>query len=309
MQKEDHANSFEITRTRKPFNELTLLDRFLFDTAMSIPDVARNILSIIMGEDLPEIAVGISERSIEPYYDSRAIRLDLLAIDENDVVYDAEAQPARRNKSDYFKRSRFYQGVIDASLLKPGEIHFSSLNDLYIIFISPYDLFGAGRYRYTFKPACREIPGLFMDDGAVRIFLNTKGTVDEDESPELIEFLHMMESTLQEDYPPIRSPKVSKLAGQIRELKQNQKVGVKYMRFLEELEEEKAIAREKSRAEGLAEGRAEGRAEERENGISKLISSSVKLGANDEKILSILGEEYGLSEKEAAQYLQKYKKG
>ena len=292
------------TRSRKPFSELTLLDRFLFDTAMNIPEVARNILSIIMGEDLPEITVGISERSIEPYYDSRSIRLDLLAIDENDVVYDAEAQPARRNNADYFKRSRFYQGVIDASLLRPGEIHFSSLNDLYIIFISPYDLFGAGRYRYTFQPACRQIPGLFMDDGAVRIFLNTKGTVDDGESPELIEFLHMMESTLQEDRPPINSPKVSKLAEQIRDLKKNQKVGVKYMRFLEELEEEKAIAREKSRAEGLAEGRAE----ERENGIRKLISSSVKLGANDEKILSLLEEEYGLSNEESLQYLQKYKK-
>lgn len=34
----------------KPLQELTLLDRFLFDTAMSNPEICQNILSIILNE-------------------------------------------------------------------------------------------------------------------------------------------------------------------------------------------------------------------------------------------------------------------
>ena len=298
-------NADKRTGSRKPFSELTLLDRFLFDTAMSIPEVARNILSIIMGEELPEISVGISEKSIEPYYDSRSIRLDLLAVDENNVIYDAEAQPSKKDKSDYYRRSRFYQGVIDASLLKPGAIRFSDLNDLYIIFISPYDLFGENLYRYTFQPACKEVSGLYLEDGATRIFLNTKGINDEDESPELIEFLHAMEYTFQQEHTDFKSPRVSRLAKQIREIKQNQKVGVKYMRFLEELEIEKAEAREISRAEGRAEGLIEGKTEEREAGIRKLVSGARKLGASEQQIKNLLKEEYQISEADAEKYLTK----
>ena len=44
---------------RKPLNKLTLLDRFLFDTAMSDPEICRNILSIIFGEK--EVPPGLIE--------------------------------------------------------------------------------------------------------------------------------------------------------------------------------------------------------------------------------------------------------
>ena len=44
---------------RKPLKELTLLDRFLFDTAMSDPEICRNILSIIFGEK--EVPPGLIE--------------------------------------------------------------------------------------------------------------------------------------------------------------------------------------------------------------------------------------------------------
>ena len=37
-------------RESKPLKKLILLDRFLFDTAMSDPEIRRNILSIIFGE-------------------------------------------------------------------------------------------------------------------------------------------------------------------------------------------------------------------------------------------------------------------
>ncbi len=41
-------NRQEQKQGRKPLKDLTLLDRFLFDTAMSDPEISRNILSIMM---------------------------------------------------------------------------------------------------------------------------------------------------------------------------------------------------------------------------------------------------------------------
>ncbi|WP_418489363.1 hypothetical protein [Frisingicoccus sp.] len=58
---------------------------------MSDPKICQNILSIIFNDkEVPAIRIGIAEKTQEPYYDSRAVRMDLLAVDENNVIYDAE---------------------------------------------------------------------------------------------------------------------------------------------------------------------------------------------------------------------------
>ena len=44
--------------TLKPLTELTLLDRFLFDTAMNDPEFCHNVLSIIFDDDeLPPVPI------------------------------------------------------------------------------------------------------------------------------------------------------------------------------------------------------------------------------------------------------------
>ena len=48
---------------------------------------------------------------------------------------------------------------------------------------------GEGKYRYTRKAVCKELPEFEMDDGAYTIFLNTKGTNEEEEPEELVKFL------------------------------------------------------------------------------------------------------------------------
>ena len=134
------------------------------------------------------------------------------------------------------------------------------MNDVYVIFIAPFDLFGKEKYRYTFRMTCDEVPGLSMDDGAVRIFLNTHGKNDEEVPPGLVEFLHYVENPEQQE-KEIQDERVRKLAGQIDMLKNSQEVGVKYMRLWEELEE--------ARREGLTEGKEA----ERLKSIKKLMET------------------------------------
>ena len=52
--------------------------------------------------------------------DNRQIRLDVYAMDEDDVIYEVEAQ--KENTHNLLKRSRLYQGIIDSKLLPPGGI-------------------------------------------------------------------------------------------------------------------------------------------------------------------------------------------
>ena len=239
------------TKSKKPLSELTLLDRFLFDVVMEDPQNARDILSIILGHDVGPLKVGISERTIQPYYDARAIRLDLLSFSDDDVIYDTEAQKANTGFDNLQKRSRYYQGVLDASLLLPGETDYTKLQDVFIIFIAPFDIFGKDKYVYTFRMKCDEVPDLVLNDRAVRLFLNTRGTNDDKVSAELIDFLHTTEKTLTEDDHEVHSDRLHNLIERIRTIKADQKVGTRYMRYLEE----KNIEREKGRTEGQAEGR------------------------------------------------------
>ena len=60
------------------------------------------------------------------------------------------------------------------------------MNEVLVVMITPFDLFGYGLYRYTFQMKCEEIPELKLDDGATRIFLNTRvGTIRADRTFEV----------------------------------------------------------------------------------------------------------------------------
>lgn len=101
----------------------------------------------------------------------------------------------QKRKNDLAKRSRYYQALVDSSLLEPGIPNYNLLNQSYIIMIMPFDLFGYKKYRYTFCAVCEEAPDCKLEDGAVRIFLNTRGENPEEVSPEMVEFLHYLEHT------------------------------------------------------------------------------------------------------------------
>lgn len=281
-------------REFKPLKELTLLDSFLFNAAMEKPEIAHNILSIILGnKEIPSITVGIPEKNQKPFYDSRAVRLDLLAFDKDEVVYDAEAQKKNTGNRNLRRRSRYYQSQIDVSLMKPGDLNFGKLNDVYVIFISPFDLFGKKKYMYTFRMTCDEADGMPLDDGAVRIYLNTHGENDDEVSPELIEFLHYMEKTSQYD-KEIENERVRELANQIEDLKSSQEVGVKYMQRWEEIEWAKL--------EAIAEGRAEGE-------ISKTIESIQKIMKNMNLSIDQVMDVLEISEEERPLYREKIENG
>lgn len=130
--------------------------------------------------------------------------------------------------------------------MEPGSIHFSLLNDTYIIVITPYDIFGLGKYKYTFQARCSEDLTCVLPDGAVRIFLNTRGNNREEVSGELVAFLEYVEQADADNPGDWESERIRTIHNYIRIIKSSEEMGVRYMQASEE--------KVKEREDGFVDG-------------------------------------------------------
>ncbi len=276
--KQNRATSVPIV----PLKELNLSARFLFDEVMEDPQTQQDVLSIIFGREVPLVKYGATEKELRLTPLARSIRMDLFSIDEEQVVYNTEMQDKKR--VDLAKRSRYYQALMDTSLLEPGITDYNDLNQTYLIIIMTFDLFGFHKYRYTFVPKCREVGDCELEDGAVRIFLNTKGTNDAEVPRELVDFLHYVENTTDAEAAGTDSERIRRIHERVRRVRFSEEVGVKYLRILEEKNEERE------------EGREEGREE-----INRLTATLIKAGRMDDLLRSVTDREY------QKQLLEEYK--
>lgn len=227
-----------------PLKELNLSSRFLFDEVMEDTQTHQDVLEIIFGKEIPLLDEAQTEKELRVSPLIRSVRIDIFAMDREQNVYDTEMQGERKN--DLAKRSRYYQSLIDTSLLEPGVPNYNLLNRSFIIMILTFDLFGYGKYMYTFEPRCKEVSECVLADGATRIFLNTKGKNDNEVSEELVEFLHYIENSTDEVAKQVRSERVRRIHDRVCKVRMNEEVGVKYMQAWEE----KYYEREEGREEG-----------------------------------------------------------
>lgn len=278
-------------KQRKQLKDLNLLDRFLFAEVMEEPENLQAMLEIILGKEvvLKYLPQTEKEERKSPLY--RFVKLDVWAQDIDNAVYDAEVQ--QKNTGNLPKRSRYYQSMIDSKLLEPGEIDFNRLSPVYIIVIAPFDIFGKGKYQYTFEMKCNEDPEMKLGDGAVRIFLNTHGSNEEEVSPELIELLHYMEYTDNEFCNKAVSESLKKLGRRVEAIKSSEEVSVRYMQEWEE--------RELERREALEEGKIDGEriGEERFSQLLQILIENgrmedVKRISADKSYRNQLYQEYGI---------------
>lgn len=261
-----------------PLKDLNLTNRFLFDEVMEDPEIHRDVLSIIFNREIPALLSNQTEKEgrLSPLI--RSIRIDVFSMDEEDSVYNTEMQEER--KTDLAKRSRYYQALIDTGLLEPGIPNYNCLNDSYIIMIMPFDLFGYGKYVYTFNAQCEEVSECRLKDGATRIFLNTRGKNDDEVSKELVDFLHYLEDTTSERVAKTDSERIKRIHDRVCKVRLNEEVGVKYMQAWEE----KYYAKE----DGREEGRKELLMEKIEKKIKKGKDVAVIADELEEKVETIL---------------------
>lgn len=286
--------------------ELNLLDRFLFDETMENREAYQAAVSILLEDEIELLEKPETEKELRVSSKLRQVRLDVVSMDKDSRIYYTEMQ--QRDTGNLRKRSRYYQAQMDVSLLEPGSKDFNLLNDTCFILIAPFDLFGRDLYRYTFEGICRECPDLKIEDGAIRIFINTKGTNRQEFSQEFLDFMEYINATTDAVAEKTDSSRIKLIHENVRKIRTSEKMGVKYM----QLWEEKAYIREDARAKGLAEGLAEGRtkglAEGCAKGIEALILDNLEEGKNRETIIKKLVRHFSLTDEEAGSYFEKYKK-
>lgn len=238
---------------RKKFRDLDLKDAFLFAAAMQDPEICRMVLEIILGKTIPEVKVH-TEHSLLFSSDLRSVRLDVYANDTMEVTYNVEMQ--NDEKGELPKRSRFYQAEMDAAALKPGS-RFKDLKPSYIIFICTFDPFWDGLYRYTFENRCLE-RDFELGDGTCKIFLNTRGTNDNEVPEILVNFLHYVEDSSDAYVERTTDFQIGKLHNKICNLKKSREWEAGYMKFEELLQDSKEEGRQEGLQEGLQKGLQKG---------------------------------------------------
>lgn len=176
-------------------------------------------------------------------------------------------------------------------LLEPGIPDYNCLNDSYLITVMPFDLFGYGKYQYTFVTRCEEVPECRLCDGAVRIFLNTKGNNDSEVSGELIQLLHYMEHTTEENAKNSGSDRIKRIHSRVCKVKASEEIGVKYMQAWEEKYYDRKEAREEGLKEGIEEGLREGIKEGAKEKLKQLVQKMLKKGMAVTEIAELLEED------------------
>ena len=134
--------------------------------------------------------------------------------------------------------------------MKSGEQGFDHLKPAYIIVICGFDQYGYGFYRYTFDNRCKEMPELIMGDECQKIILNTKGKNDTDVEKPLVDFLHYIEKSNEDNIPEDCDDRLKHLHSKLEEIKANEQMGVTYMK----MEERDRLIREEGERRGEIQG-------------------------------------------------------
>ena len=264
-------------RNEGDLRNLNLSHNYLFSKVMEDRDLCRRVLEEILQVSILRVVRLETENSRRVLPESKGIRMDVYVNDDAGTVYNVEMQNG--DNDNLPRRSRYYQDTIDLDLISQGE-DYIALNRSIVIFICTFPLFGMDRHIYTFVNTCREYQNLELDDGTMKIFLSTRGKLD-DVSSGLREFLKYVENTTDEFAGKTDSCLVKDLHRRVQDIRDTRKYQVEYMTLYQY---EKDIER-KARAEGLAAGRKEGQQHANRNTVLRMHAR----GLSDADIADFVG--------------------
>ena len=248
------------------FENLTIQSDFIFKKVMSRKRICIHLLEELLQIKIADISYFEAEKSLEPDYASRGIRLDIIVADNKNTHYNLEMQVNNIKNPDtknYVlpKRTRYYQAILDTDMLQKGQ-DYDELSPTYIIFFCLFDFFEDSQRIYTFKRRCLENMEIELADEAAIMFLNTLGTKG-DVSPDIQSlFDYINNNTVTSNF-------TCEVADTITEIKNDKKVRDSYMTYEMRMKD--------IREESLAEGEAKGRVEEKLATVKRLLSMGLSV--------------------------------
>ena len=245
------------------FQDLNLSDDFLFSKVMGDETVLRPVVEKILGIRIREMTIVQPQKVIEIEPDSKGIRLDIMADDEEGSRYSVEMQ--NENEYNINKRSRYYHSMMDLDLLQRGE-RYQDLRKNIVIFICTFQPFVKfRRHRYVFEKRCLQEPELALDDEMTTVILSTKGS-EKDIDEEMLSFLRYMEDSRDEVAAGSEGDLVKLVHEKVRVVKQSKVREAEYMKLQERDRKNYLEGREEGIREGKEEGIREGLQEGKRQG-------------------------------------------
>ena len=248
----------------KNFDDLTIIDDYMFYRVMENTDICKTLLNIVL-HDKTETIIDIQlQKTIADAGNAKGVRFDVWAKDCNGTIYDVEMQAV--DKDDLARRIRYYQSAIDVSVLDKNQ-PYEALPDSFIIFFCTFDYLAQGLPVYTFKTVCTENTTIQLADGITKIILNSKAA-EKEKSPALKSFLQYMNGKVSND------EFIRKIERRIKEVKESEELRREYM-LINSFERD---ARHEGWKQGIAQGIAKGVAQGRREGITQGIAQGVAQG-------------------------------
>ena len=127
------------------------------------------LLRIILNDEGIRVLEAHSQRGIKNLQ-GRSVKLDILAVDSHNRVFNVEVQRSDRGAG--AKRARYNSALIDANVTEPGD-QYEDLNETFVIFITENDVMKAGLPIYHIDRVVRETGKLFEDEEHI-IYVNSQ---------------------------------------------------------------------------------------------------------------------------------------
>ena len=271
------------------FEDLTISNDFMFKEVMkSNKGLCKRLVGSIMQQDIEDIVYIDTEKTLQPYYDSRGIRLDVILADKDHTRYNLEMQAKNvigdTGEALLPKRTRYYQSVIDMDMLKKGQ-DFDELDPLVLIFICTFDLYREGRYVYTFKSRCLENLELELANDVTVKLVNAKG--EQGQVNDLLKnFLqYVMTNEPVDDF-------TEDVERQVWAVKNDKKAREEYMVLQAKIREHEIVAYEAGEAQGEAKKSRETAIEMLKDG--EPLAKIMKYSKLDKEAILLLAKENGL---------------
>lgn len=267
---ESFLASFE--ERRRVVQSLTMFDDEFFSTVMADKDVCEEVLRVLTGIEDLVLKDGKAQYNLRNL-GGHSVVLDFFGEDSKGQLYNIEVQ--KENRGHHKKRVRYYQGLIDTSMLDKG-VPYEKLPELYLIYLTKFDLFKLGRVKYEVH---RIVEGtdIRLDDGVHEVYINAAN-----EDGTLVSAL--LQFFLATSSSHTAFPKLSERIQYFKEKKE----GIKHMsEVVERLIEQK---KKEWQQEAWSGGREEGHLEEKQ----VTVRNAVKMGLS----INAISQLTGLSEKE-----------
>ena len=183
----------QTTTKFKRWEDLDITDDFIFTRVMRNKRFCRTLLEMILKVKVGKIKFLTSHHAIQIDPNAKGIIMDVYLKDENKVI-NVEMQTS--NHGDLPRRARYYQAAADIDTTPKGS-EYSDLKHNYVIFICTFDPFDKNFPRYTFQYTCQETDHqLKLEDGSLRIFLNTATEELSNLDQKLEAFYHYLQKSL-----------------------------------------------------------------------------------------------------------------